>query len=145
MKIHTSIVPKIVFHRMQILAIIGIFLLFSCKKEDSTKEPVPIPDSEMNKEIVDGVHVRTGLKEGEGLLKVIGHCTVCHSAELITQNRMNRERWNATIRWMQETQNLWELGDDQKIIVDYLVTQYPVESKGRRAPLKDINWYVLEE
>lgn len=44
---------------------------------------------------------------------------------------------------MQETQNLWDLGDNEKVIIDYLVKNYPVESKGRRAPLKDVEWYPL--
>ena len=58
---------------------------------------------------------------------------------------MSKERWNATIRWMQETQNLWDLGDNQEIIVNYLVTNYPVEDKGRRASLTNIEWYELED
>ncbi len=57
---------------------------------------------------------------------------------------MNKERWNATIRWMQETQNLWPLGEKQKIIVDYLVKNYPPIDKGRRANLEEIEWYALE-
>ena len=68
-----------------------------------------------------------------------------HSAKLVTQNRMSAERWNATIRWMQETQNLWDLGDQQEIIVNYLVTNYPAKAKGRRMALTDIQWYELEE
>jgi len=38
-------------------------------------------------EIVDGIHVRTGLKDGEGLMTVVANCTACHSAQLIIQNR----------------------------------------------------------
>ena len=56
---------------------------------------------------------------------------------------MSEERWNATIRWMQETQNLWDLGPNQEIIVNYLVTNYPVEDKGRRENLTNIEWYDL--
>ncbi len=96
-------------------------------------------------EVVDGIHVRTGLKDGEGLMTVVANCTACHSAQLIIQNKMNKERWNATIRWMQETQNLWELGDNQAVIVNYLVTNYPVMDKGRREKLEDIEWYALDE
>ncbi len=95
--------------------------------------------------IEDGIHVRTGLKEDEGLMTVVTHCTACHSAQLVIQNRMNEERWNATIRWMQETQNLWDLGENQKVIVDYLVRNYPPTEKGRRENLKNIEWYELEE
>lgn len=94
--------------------------------------------------IENGIHVRTGLVEAEGLMTVVNNCTNCHSAKLITQNRMNEERWNETIKWMQEKQNLWDLGGNQKIIVDYLVKNYPPEKKGRRMPLTAIDWYELE-
>lgn len=94
--------------------------------------------------IENGIHVRTGLKEDEGLMAVVTHCTACHSAQLVIQNRMNKERWNATIRWMQETQNLWDLGENQEVIVDYLVRNYPPTEKGRRENLKNIEWYELK-
>ncbi len=95
--------------------------------------------------IENGIHLRTGLKDGEGLMTVVNNCTNCHSAKLVTQNRMTAERWNTTIKWMQETQSLWELGEDQKIIVDYLVKNYPPQKKGRRLALTNIEWYELED
>ncbi len=95
--------------------------------------------------IVNGIHQRTGLVEAEGLMAVVNNCTNCHSALLITQNRMNHERWLTTIRWMQETQNLWDLGKNEEIIINYLVSNYPPEKKGRRASLKDIEWYEYQE
>ena len=95
--------------------------------------------------VIDGIHVRTGLKDGEGLMTVVNNCTNCHSAKIITQNRMNRERWAATIRWMQETQNLWDLGQNEDIIIDYLVANYPIEQIGRRKPLTEIEWYEYVE
>lgn len=94
--------------------------------------------------VENGIHVRTGLIDAEGMTLVINNCTVCHSAKLVTQNRMNAERWNATIKWMQETQNLWDLGDNQEAIVKYLVTNYPPStSNGRRKQLTGIEWYDL--
>lgn len=95
-------------------------------------------------EIIDGIHVKTGLKEGEGLNIVLMHCTNCHSAKLITQNRMTADRWRHTIHWMQRTQNLWDLGDNEEVIVNYLATNYAPEKKGRRAQLEDIEWYELD-
>ncbi|MCX2720323.1 monoheme cytochrome C [Lentiprolixibacter aurantiacus] len=95
--------------------------------------------------IENGIHVRTGLVDAEGLMTVVNNCTNCHSARLVIQNRMNKERWISTIRWMQETQNLWDLGKNEDIIVDYLVTNYPPKKKGRREVLTDVDWYVLEE
>lgn len=95
--------------------------------------------------IENGIHVRTGLKDATGLMTVVNNCTNCHSAKLVTQNRMTAERWNETIKWMQQKQGLWELGDDQKVIVDYLVKNYPPQKKGRRMALTDIDWYELED
>ena len=100
---------------------------------------------EVDEDIIEnGIHVETGFVDAEGLMTVINNCTSCHSAKLVTQNRMSKEHWNATIIWMQETQNLWDLGLDQEIIVNYLVTNYPVEDTGRREKLTNITWYDLE-
>jgi hypothetical protein len=35
------------------------------------------------------------------------------------------------------------LGDKKDVIINYLVDNYPVEKKGRREPLTDIEWYPL--
>ena len=75
---------------------------------------------------------------------MVANCTACHSAKLITQNRMDAKGWAATIRWMQQTQNLWDLGENEELIIDYLVTNYPVKPKGRRQNLKDIEWYSFK-
>ena len=122
--------------------VIGYFLYLQ-----SVQKPERITSDQgvSGNEIENGIHVRTGLKEGKGLMTVVAHCTACHSAQLIIQNRMNKERWNATIRWMQETQNLWPLGKDQEVIVNYLVKNYPVYVKGRRENLQNIEWYKLSE
>lgn len=108
------------------------------------KVAAPVTVAVDRDKIENGIHVRTGLVEAEGLMTVVNNCTNCHSSKLIIQNRMNTERWNATIKWMQETQNLWDLGDNQAVIVNYLVTNYPPKAKGRRENLSEIDWYVLE-
>ncbi|WP_435623627.1 monoheme cytochrome C [Flagellimonas sp.] len=95
--------------------------------------------------IENGIHVATGFVDGEGMTEVIQNCTNCHSAKLVTQNRMSKEGWVATIRWMQETQNLWDLGNNEEIIVNYLATNYAPDKKGRRDILTNIEWYTLEE
>lgn len=95
--------------------------------------------------IENGIHVRTGLIVDEGYMEVVNNCTACHSAKLVTQNRMNAERWAATIDWMQETQNLWDLGRNEEIIINYLVKNYPQIKIGRRALLTNIEWYELED
>lgn len=106
---------------------------------------VAVPIEEDEDRIEKGIHVRTGLVEAEGLMTVVNNCTNCHSAKLVTQNRMTAEGWNTTIKWMQETQNLWDLGGNQEIIVNYLVTNYPPIAKGRRMILTDIEWYELKD
>lgn len=95
--------------------------------------------------IENGIHVATGFVDGDGLTEVIQNCTNCHSAKLVTQNRMTKEGWIATIRWMQETQNLWDLGNNEEIIVNYLAANYAPDKKGRRDVLTNIEWYTLED
>ena len=77
----------------------------------------------------------TGLVIAPGFEVVIVQCTVCHSARLITQNRADREGWQAMIRWMQDTQGLWSLGDNEPLVLDYLASNYGPLSVGRRRPL----------
>src|SRR5690606_26918966 len=117
------------------LVVVGLVVLFVTR--ESAKEPVPdkIVEVSENEEVVDGKHVATGLIDDEGLNLVIAHCTGCHSAKLVTQNRFNREGWIRVIRWMQETQNLWDLGESEEAIVAYLSKHYAPEFAGRRTPL----------
>lgn len=96
-------------------------------------------------DIKNGIHIPTGFKEGKGLENVIISCTPCHSAKLVTQNRATKEGWTGIIRWMQETQNLWDLGENENLIVDYLSTHYAPEKQGRRTELKHIEWYELKD
>ncbi|NNC50348.1 MAG: monoheme cytochrome C [Flaviramulus sp.] len=147
---------KEIYHKLMLFfslfIIAGAFLLlyvlnpnlnvFNAKENNYVETPVIELDEDR---VENGIHVRTGLISADGLMIVVNNCTNCHSAKLVTQNRMNKERWNATIRWMQETQNLWDLGKNQEIIVDYLVANYPVEVVGRRANLTDIDWYELKD
>ncbi len=120
--------------------IIGI-LLFYVYGPKETEEQVMETDPDL---IENGIHVRTGFIDADGLQVVVNNCTTCHSSKLVIQNRMGVEQWNATIRWMQKTQGLWELGENQEIIVNYLVENYPPLEKGRRAPLTNIEWYELK-
>lgn len=95
-------------------------------------------------EVVDGIHVPTGLKVAEGFDIVRPTCTACHSGKLVAQNRATRQGWEEMIRWMQETQGLWPLGENEPIILDYLATNYGPEETGRRANLEAVEWYILE-
>ena len=78
----------------------------------------------------------TQLVEAPGVNLVRGHCTGCHSEHLITQNSGSREDWLRTIRWMQQTQNLWQIPPDaEESILNYLAKHYPARTVYRRAPL----------
>jgi len=135
-----------------LFVVIGSLIFFvNSNSMNSSSKPAEIisatevvNDGDLDK-IENGVHVRTGLLDAEGMMTVVNNCTNCHSAKLITQNRMSAEQWNETIKWMQETQNLWDLGANQEIIVKYLTTNYPYKKKGRRPILTDIDWYDLED
>jgi len=102
-------------------------------------------ETEVFGEMEKSIDSASGFIRGTGLRETITHCTPCHSAQLVTQNRMTKEGWLSTIRWMQETQNLWDLGESESIILEYLATNYAPEAKGRRENLKVTEWYVLEE
>lgn len=89
----------------------------------------------------------TGLAIDPQLMLVKGQCTACHSSKLILQSRFSRDKWIERIRWMQRTQKLWDLGESEPIILDYLVKYYgPATGSfdGRREPLQSIKWYKLE-
>lgn len=93
----------------------------------------------------DSLDAATGLVIDDALPVVVGNCTGCHSAQLITQNRATREGWQHMIEWMQETQKLWDLGANETAILDYLEKHYAPEKIGRRKNLGDIEWYDLPE
>lgn len=87
----------------------------------------------------------SGLLVDEHYQLVANTCGGCHSTKLVTQNRATREGWKELIVWMQETQKLWDLGNNEPLILDYLEKNYGPTKKGRRAMLTDIEWYALEE
>ena len=97
--------------------------------------------------IKDGIHLASGLVVAEGFESVKTNCTACHSGQLISQNRASREGWKEMIRWMQSTQGLWQLGEQEDIILDYLAKNYGPKPISRRAnlDLDAIEWYILEQ
>ena len=78
----------------------------------------------------------SGLVIDQGWELVRGTCSACHSARLVTQNRGSRETWKSMIRWMQETQGLWQLDPaTENAILDYLARNYAPAASSRRAAL----------
>ena len=71
---------------------------------------------------------------------VRAHCTSCHSAKLLKQTRLSRDGWQAVIARMQKDEGLWDLGEMEPAMLDYLAAYYgpdkaqPTQRK-RRAQL----------
>ncbi len=135
-----------------------LYLLFGDNLVETYRnQPVPMDQAtyrsaggrnsvDAEEEIVNGIHVQSGLIYAEGFDIVRGNCTACHSAKLVTQNRATREGWTDMIRWMQAKQGLWDLGKNESVILDYLATNYAPEDIGRRANInvEEIEWYLLD-
>lgn len=127
-----------------IVFLVGVLLFLNLRGSSDNKEFKEVEEVDSNT-VKNGIHLATGFIAEEGYQTVIQNCTICHSSQLVIQNRMTKEAWNSTIKWMQETQNLWELGANQEVIVNYLVANYPPIEKGRRSNLIVENWYELQE
>lgn len=128
-----------------VLLVVLVFGLFFIKNNPEVLESEKpyeeiLPTVELDLETIR----QSGFVNDDGVSQVIQNCTQCHSAKLVTQNRMSEEGWEATILWMQETQNLWDLGSNQEKIVSYLAKNYGPQRKGRRQNLTNFEWYELE-
>ena len=66
----------------------------------------------------------SGLVVADGWEVVKANCLACHSAALVTQQRLSRAGWEASIRYMQANHNLWPLGESEPGILDYLASHY---------------------
>lgn len=76
------------------------------------------------------------LVQAPGWELVYAHCSACHSLQLVTSQRGDADTWLRLIRWMQATQNLWDLDPETEAgIVGYLAEHYPPRAGARRAPL----------
>lgn len=112
---------------------LGLFLVNCGFPKNNNAKDVLISDNRM-----------PVLKDDAGVLLVLQNCNSCHSTQFITQNRMTKEGWKSTIRWMQSTQNLWDLGEDEELILTYLSKNYAPSATGRRQSLVVDDWYTLE-
>ena len=137
---HVDRVFKIVRAVLIIILISPFVYYFSSKIDFDTKEEVEVVDELL---VENGIDLQSGLIVDEGYVIVRGVCGACHSLDLVTQNSATREGWKDIIVWMQQTQNLSDLGENEVIILNYLEKNYAPKKQGRRAPLKDIDWYEL--
>lgn len=79
----------------------------------------------------------TGFIIGPGWETVRNNCVACHSASLVTQNSGSRAHWLSMIRWMQETQGLWQFDDNtESTILQYLSSYYGPKDDARRPALR---------
>jgi hypothetical protein len=115
-----------------------LVIIIGCQKSTQLTEV----DSQVESIQTDSI---SGLMVDENFELVRAQCTACHSAKLITQNSASRVGWEQMIRWMQKDQGLWDLGENEPLILDYLSKHYGLQQKGRRAPLTEIEWYILED
>jgi hypothetical protein len=109
---------------------------------------VPAPIRTQPVMVADTVKIdpESGLIDAPNLMMVKAQCTSCHSTKLILQHRFTRAGWTERIRWMQKYHKLWDLGETEKPVLDYLSTHYgpaPARAQGRRAPLQNVKWYTL--
>ncbi|MBF7046515.1 cytochrome C [Campylobacter volucris] len=64
---------------------------------------------------------------------VEANCLACHGSGLITNMRASKQAWLAAIRWMQESEGLWEIpADDEEKILNYLTKYYGEKYDTRR-------------
>lgn len=78
----------------------------------------------------------TGLVVAPGWELVRAQCGACHSYRLVTAQRGNATFWTDAIRWMQRTQNLWQLPPEVEApLIAYLAANYNETDWGRRPPL----------
>ncbi|MEM8928562.1 MAG: monoheme cytochrome C [Bacteroidota bacterium] len=152
-KKQVSLLTNFVITIVALIGVVILGLLYYMNNPDEWNTPDKIPleeGSEKNEKVKDTVLANSSLAElfgfvdDVGMVEVTQNCTQCHSGKLVTQNRLNKEGWRATIKWMQETQNLWDLGKNEELIVAYLAKNYGPESKGRRQNLTNVEWYELE-
>lgn len=130
----------------------SIFSIFTSEKSPTPEEieaqrkPSAVAVVDEFDKIENGIHVMTGMKVAEGWEITRGVCTACHSAKMVIQTKATRDGWKQMIRWMQETQGLWDLGAQEKIILDYLAANYAPEASGRRPNIKvdAIEWFELD-
>lgn len=131
--------------------LIGVLLisLASFRNISTTQKPratqilMPIADTLK-------IDAESGMINDPNLMMVKAQCTACHSSKLILQHRFTRAGWVERIRWMQKYHKLWDLGESEKVVLDYLEKHYGPENAAnigtfRRQPLKNPQWYKLPQ
>ena len=88
---------------------------------------------------------QSGLIIDSGFAVVKKQCSVCHSPQLIIQNKASYQGWLAMLRWMQEKQGMQTISQKtEALILNYLAKNYAPEQAGRRKPLVVEQWKKLK-
>lgn len=139
---------------INVYILVGMILItfFAFKQSEEIK--INTPHSALrtpNLNVSDSLTIdsETGLINDTNLMMVKAQCTACHNTQLIQQHRFTREGWKDKIRWMQNNHKLWDLGESEKVVLDYLEKYYSPKMASqkilnRRELLKKIEWYKLE-
>lgn len=129
--------------KIAIIILTGLAAITGSWFADSPSETGSYPKASVFSDTLK-IDPETGLIIDKDLYMVKAQCTSCHSSKLIIANHFTRDGWKQKIRWMQANHNLWELGETEKQVLDYLEKYYaPTQTYARRQPLKDIKWYKL--
>ena len=84
---------------------------------------------------------QSGLIIDSGFAVVKKQCSVCHSPQLIIQNKASYQGWLDTLNWMQEKQGMQPLSQQtETLILNYLAKNYAPEQTGRRKSLIIEQW-----
>ncbi len=129
----------ILFIIVSIWIIAGGFDLFV--KNDEKLKPTTEKENNTDSNIIDE---ETGLIIDTNVELVKVNCTSCHSASLIIYTSVDSTQWHDIIKWMQKTQGLWDLGSNEKPIIEYLSKNYGI-SHSQNQPDEFINtWYEID-
>ncbi|MEQ9423527.1 MAG: hypothetical protein RJQ09_03850 [Cyclobacteriaceae bacterium] len=130
---------KLSYRILASIYFVSMLIVSACSTQPD--KPSPIPEKQISEFKNEARQV---LPDGEAKELVINNCVHCHSHLLITQNQATGEGWQSMIVWMQETQGLWPLGQNEEAIVAYLAKNFAPQSTGRRIPLVVEEWYELK-
>jgi cytochrome c oxidase cbb3-type subunit 3 len=85
----------------------------------------------LSQEDPDSISIMLG-PQAEGL--IIARCSVCHSADLITQQRLPRTRWETTIEKMKHWGAVIS-GQEAELLISYLSARYHLDAPPNVPPL----------
>ena len=106
------------------IATVLLLSLSACKKEVPAAAPSPsVPAAPL---------IADGLPEGDGKADV-ARCTICHTAQLITQQRLTRAQWEKTVHKMMGWGAPFDEAGAQKLVT-YLASSFPPDKPDDERP-----------